>query len=168
MANRGASPVISKKERRSGPSLVSQRISMTKVDFFGAFLEAPPGRHNHIYGCGAKKSSIGEELNTLTLILACDWPRLDGIPVPARGVFRSPEAIGILSQIFRLKGLIERSIRDYVDLLDVVPGCVTVRFLLPKDVPEYLVIDALETLRESRTDCRISHVSASVRGKSIQ
>lgn len=133
--------------------------------FFSSLAESKTSLPGMIYS--AAPARRGEQLDTITVIFALDWPVDRGKPAPAGQLRESKELQAITSEIFRVKDFLERHLLARVRLLDVRVGCVRVRYSIEGGVDADRVADALRGLLDKRDFYSVSSASGNVGGRAV-
>jgi hypothetical protein len=140
----------------------------TRQTFFSHFATAPAVYPNRIFSERSDKKPNGSRVDTITVIMRFHWPSEKGKPLPATLALDDPRMASILAAIFRVKDFLERQLMEAIELLDVRPGCVNVRFALdPGTRPEDVSV-ALKRLHGVRANFDVADAAAHVNGRAVK
>jgi len=136
--------------------------------FFSRFSTPPVVYPNRIYSERSDRNDDGSRINTITVAMALHWPSEKGKPLPASCAMDDPRMTSILAAIFRVKDFLERQLMEGIELLDVRPGCVNVRFALRAETRSEDVSVALTRLDSVRSNFDVVSIAGHVNGRAIK
>ena len=100
----------------------------------------------------------------IKVVFDLDWPA-DHPIVGDLGHKDFQHAVG--GTIFRVKGLIEQSLLQEIELYDIKVGCITVRFRVLEPVTQALMRAALARLWDTRKLYSVIDVSGHINGRAL-
>ncbi len=104
----------------------------------------------------------------LTVILALDWPTIKGKPLETRLLQDDLRLAAIAASVFRVKDFLERQLFQKVSVLEIKPGCVTVKFGLSGATAPEVVTSAVQNLLASAANFDVISAVGHVHGRSIK
>ncbi|MDC7675160.1 hypothetical protein [Asticcacaulis machinosus] len=144
---------------------MAELVRVARYDFLSKLSEpqAPFGRT--VYTGRDSSGQAIRRTRYIKVVFDMPWPENKkanlgtDLPQSRRGVFGA---------IYRVKSLFQSTLGDEVDVLDIVVGCVTVRYGFPDHVPAGLVAIAAKRLWETRDMFTVIDIKANADGKAIR
>jgi hypothetical protein len=139
--------------------------SGSRADFLLGFAENKPSLPGMIYSVAAGRRA--DRLDIVTVIFALDWPTERGHPLPASQLRTSTKLQAVASEIYRVKGFLERQLLAQVRLFDVRVGCIRVRYSIEGGAETDQVERALKSLIDKKEFYSVSSASGNVAGRAV-
>ena len=136
--------------------------------FLARLAEARQNIPGIIYSSGPDRREDGARVNSITVIFCFDWPTEKGRPLSSNSLMQSANMAAVGGAIFRVKDFLERQLMEEIDVLDIRPGCVRVRFKLSDEIDIEAVDSALAALDASKDNFDVTSVAGHVLGRAVK